>query len=167
MGVRDDARRGILSVRLFQVVEVLHQLFVVHAEVEVVQFDRVAATAGVLAGLLLVSLLLLLLRRGDGRGMIEREHWIPDDRGSFHVHRSPVAARRRLHEQRVRVSLRRLRRIVVVVDTVAVGRRRSTTATSCATQCPKINVRQTTSRTAIHDRPSPLVSATAAYYSLF
>lgn len=96
------------SVRLFQVVKVLHQLFVVHAEVEVVEFDRVAG-AGVL----------LFLVRGCG---IEGEHRVPNDRRPFHVHRSPVTG---LHEQRVGVPLRQFRAVVVAND-----RRRSATACS-------------------------------------
>lgn len=116
---RRRRRRRISSVRLFQVVEVLHQLLVVHAQVEVVQFDRVAV-AGVL------TRLLLLIGRGRGRG-VEREHRVADDRRAFNVHRPPVA---RLHEQRVRVSLFGVvvRAVAVVVVAVVAGDRRSSAA---------------------------------------
>jgi len=90
-------------------------LFVVHAKVEVVEFDRVTG-AGVL----------VLLVRGRG---IEGEHRVADDRRPFHVHRSPVTG---LYEQRVGVPLRQFR----VVMMVASDRRRS--ATACA---KKIQIR--------------------------
>lgn len=96
-------------------------MFVVHAQVQVVQFDRVAVAGGVLARLL------LLVARGRGRG-VEGEHRIADNGGALHVHRPPVA---RLHEQRVGVPLfRAVVRAVAAVDVVSVvaGDRRSAAA---------------------------------------
>jgi len=87
------------SVWLFQVVKVLHQLFIVHAEVEVVEFDRVTGS-GVLVFLV------------SGRG-IEGKHRVPNDCRPFHVHRSPVTW---LHEQRVGVPLRQFRVVMVASD---------------------------------------------------
>lgn len=104
---------GKLSVRLLQVVKVLHQLFVVHTQVEVVQFDGVTTSSGVLV---------FLIRRCCGR-RIEREHRVADDGGPFHVHRPPVAS---LHEKWIRVPFRGFG---VVTVTVARHRRSSASTT--------------------------------------
>lgn len=83
----EDATAGRVdsSVRLFQVVEVLHQLLVVHAEIQVIELDGVTVLAFLLIG----------GRRSGGGRWIEGEHRISDYRRSFHVHRPPVTC---LHE---------------------------------------------------------------------